>query len=191
MGQRLYSINSDTIWSYSYNLSERTNNISISSLDTAGNQSSAVTATIEYDPNIYVNAANATGIEDGTKTHPFNTIAEGIDAVPPGKSVIVAAGTYNEKLIINKRIVLQGAGKESTFIIGLGYTGNLITIEADNVTISGFTIDGDNRTSVGIYFNNYSFISINNNIIQNNTSYGINYRTNLVLGTFFYLFLPL
>jgi len=78
-------------------------------------------------------------------------------------------------LIINREIILQGAGKESTFIIGLGYAENLITIEADNVTISGFTIDGNNSTSVGIYFNNYSFISINNNIIQKNTSYGINY----------------
>jgi parallel beta-helix repeat protein len=174
-GAEVISINSDTIWSYSYNLSEGTNKIFISSLDTAGNESSTVTAIIEYDPNTYVDAGNASGTEDGTKTHPFNTIAEGIVKVPPGKSVIVAAGTYNEKLIINKGIVLQGAGKESTFINGLGYVGNLITIEADNVTISGFTIDGNNSTSVGIYFNNYSFISINNNIIQNNTSYGINY----------------
>jgi parallel beta-helix repeat protein len=174
-GAEVISINSDTIWSYSYNLSEGTNNISISSFDTAGNESSTVTAIIDYDPNTYVDAGNASGTEDGTETHPFNTIAEGIVTVPPGKSVIVSAGTYNEKLIINKGIVLQGAGKESTFINGLGYTGNLITIEADNVTISGFTIDGNNSASVGIYFNNYSFISINNNIIQNNTSYGINY----------------
>ena len=174
-GAEVISINSDTIWSYSYNLSEGTNNISISSFDTAGNESSTVTAIIDYDPNTYVDAGNASGTEDGTETHPFNTIAEGIVTVPPGKSVIVSAGTYNEKLIINKGIVLQGAGKESTFINGLGYAGNLITIEADNVTISGFTIDGNNSVSVGIYFNNYSFISINNNIIQNNTSYGINY----------------
>jgi parallel beta-helix repeat protein len=174
-GAEVISINSDTIWSYSYNLSEGTNNISISSFDTAGNESSTVTAIIDYDPNTYVDAGNASGTEDGTETHPFNTIAEGIVTVPPGKSVIVSAGTYNEKLIINKGIVLQGAGKESTFINGLGYAGNLITIEADNVTISGFTIDGNNSVSVGIYFKNYSFISINNNIIQNNTSYGINY----------------
>ncbi|OIP73513.1 hypothetical protein AUK42_01140 [Candidatus Atribacteria bacterium CG2_30_33_13] len=174
-GTVVISLNLSTDWSYSYNLSEGTNNISVTSCDAAGNQSSAVTAIIEYDPNTYVDAGNASGTEDGTETHPFNTIAEGIVTVPPGKSVIVAAGTYNEKLIINKGIVLQGAGKESTFINGLGYAGNLITIEADNVTISGFTIDGNNSTSVGIYFNNYSFISINNNIIQNNTSYGINY----------------
>jgi parallel beta-helix repeat protein len=168
-------INSSIVWSYCLDLSEGINSITITSKDNLGNESSVVIEEIEYDLNTYVNAGNTSGIEDGTKTHPFNTIAEGIVKVPPGKSVIVAAGTYNEKLIINKGIVLQGAGKEFTFINGLGYAGNLITIEANNVTISGFTIDGNNSASVGIYFNNYSFISINNNIIQNNTSYGINY----------------
>ncbi|GAH00362.1 unnamed protein product, partial [marine sediment metagenome] len=156
---------------------EGTNNMSITSRDAAGNESSAINAIIEYDPNIYVDAANTTGIEDGTETHPFNTITEGIDAVAPGKSVMVTAATYNEQLIINKEgITLQGADKENTFINGASVNGNLIILEADYITISGFTIDGDSSTSVGIYFDNYSFININNNIIQNNTSYGINYR---------------
>ena len=169
------SINSSTDWSYSYNLSEGINNISVTSRDAAGNESSSVTTTIEYDPNIYVNATNATGIEDGTRTHPFNTITEGIDAVISGKSVIVAAETYNEQLIINKEIILQGASQDNTFITGSGLTENLISLEADNITISGFTIDGDSSTSVGIYFDNYSFININNNLIKNNKDYGISY----------------
>ena len=175
-GIEVISINLSTDWSYSYNLSEGTNNISVTSRDVIGNESSAITAIIEYDPNIYVNAANATGVEDGTKIHPFNTVTEGLIAASPGKSLIVTAATYNEQLIINKGITLQGASKDNTFIIGSGLTGNLISLEADNITISGFTIDGDSSTSVGIYFDNYSFININNNIIQNNTSYGINYR---------------
>lgn len=169
------SLNSSTEWSCSYNLSEGTNNISITSRDAAGNESAALTTTIEYDPNIYVDAANTTGIEDGTKTHPFNSITEGIDAVASGKSVMVVAGTYNEQLIINKEITLQGTSQENTFITGSSLTENLISLEADNITISGFTIDGDSSTSVGIYFDNYSFININNNLIKNNKDYGINY----------------
>ena len=174
-GTEVVPLNSSTDWSYSYNLSEGNNNISVTSRDAAGNESSAVTATIEYDPNIYVDAANATGIEDGTKTHPFNTVTEGIIAVSPGKSVIVATGTYYEQLIINKSITLQGASQDNTFISGSGLTGNLITIGADHVTITGFTIDGSSSTSIGLYFDSYSFVNINNNIIQNNSSYGINY----------------
>ncbi len=174
-GLEVVSINLSNTWTYDFNLSEGENNISITSRDAIGNESSAVTTTIEYDPNIYVNAGNTSGIEDGTKTHPFNTITEGIDAVAPGKSVMVAAGTYNEQLIINEKITLQGASQDNTFITGSGLTENLISLEADNITISGFTIDGDSSTSVGIYFDNYSFININNNLIKNNKDYGISY----------------
>ncbi len=174
-GARVVPINSETTWSYTFELVEGNNNISITSQDAAGNESSPVTTVIEYDLNIYVDAGNTSGIEDGTKTHPFNTIAEGIDAVATGKSVIVSAGTYNEQLVVNKGITLQGAGKESTFINGVGYTGNLVKLYADNITIFGFTIDGGNSTSVGIYLNGYSFININNSLIKNSSDYGISY----------------
>lgn len=174
-GLEVVPTNPGTTWNYDFNLSEGENNISITSRDAAGNESSAVTTTIEYDPNIYVNAGNTSGIEDGTKTYPLNTITEGIDAVASGKSVLVSAGTYNEQLIINKGITLQGADKETTFISGIGFNGNLITIEADYVTITGFTIDSASVTSIGIYFDNYSFININNNLIKNNKDYGISY----------------
>jgi len=169
------SNNASIDWSYSYNFSEGTNNISITSCDTVGNESFAVLTIIEYDPNIYVDTGNASGIEDGTRTHPFNSITEAIEAVAPGKSVIVAAGIYNEQLIINKSIALQGASRDNTFITGSSLPGNLISLEADNIIISGFTIDGDSGTSVGIYFDNHFFININNNLIKNNKDYGINY----------------
>ncbi len=168
-------LDSSTDWSYSFELTDGENNISITSRDSAGKESSPVTAVIEYDLNIYVDAGNTNGIEDGTKTHPFNTITEGINAVATGKPVIVSAGTYNEQLVVNKGITLQGAGKETTFIYGTCLTGNLITLEADHITITGFAIDGENSTSVGIYLNGYSFININSNLIKNNNDYGISY----------------
>src|SRR5680860_1173541 len=105
-GVEVVFLNSSTVWSYSYNFSEGNNNISVTSRDTVGNESPAVLTTIEYDPNIYVDEVNATEIEDGTQTHPFDTITEGIDAVAPGKSVIVAVGTYKEQLIIDRSCLL-------------------------------------------------------------------------------------
>lgn len=175
-GVEVVPLNSSTNWSYSYNLSEGANDISIASRDAAGNESSAVLTTIEYDLNIYVDIGNTSGIEDGTQAHPFNSITEGIEAVTSGKSVVVSAGTYNEQLIINIGITLQGAGKESTFIIGLGYTGNLITVTADDVTISGFTIDGKSGTDVGIYSDLSSSIEILENLIQSHQDSGILYH---------------
>jgi parallel beta-helix repeat protein len=171
----IISVDSSVNWSYSYNLTEGNNNIMVTSRDAAGNDSFAVITTIEYDTNIYVDAGNTAGTEDGTKTHPFNTITEGLIAVSSGKSVVVAAGIYNEQLIINKNIALRGESQDNTFITGSGLTGNLISLEADNITISGFTIDGASSTSIGIYFDNYSFININVNSIKNNKDYGISY----------------
>ncbi|GAI75028.1 unnamed protein product, partial [marine sediment metagenome] len=173
----IISVNSSVNWSYSYNLTEGNNNISITSRDAVGNESFTISATIEYDPNIYVDAGNTTGIEDGTKTHPFDTVTEGLIAVSSGKSVIVAAGTYNEQLLVNKSIILQGAEKESTIISGLEYTGNLITIEADGVKISGFKIDGISDTDVGIYSDSSTSIEISENIIQSHQDSGILYHS--------------
>jgi hypothetical protein len=175
-GVKVVPLNSSTDWSYPYNLSEGANNISITSRDAAGNESLAVTTIIEYDPDIYVNIGNTSGIEDGTQTHPFDSITEGIEAVTSGKSVVVAAGTYNEQLIINKGITLQGAGKENTIISGLGCIGNLITITADDVTISEFTIDGKSGTDVGIYSDLSSSIKISENLIQLHQDSGILYH---------------
>ena len=176
-GAEVVPLDSSVDWSHFYNLSEGINNISITSRDTAGNESIAVTTIIEYDPNIYVNVGNITGIEDGTQTHPFDTIIEGIGEVAPGKSVIVAAGIYNEQLIIDKSITLQGAEKESTIISGLEYTGNLITIEADGIKISGFKIDGISDTDVGIYSDSSTSIEISENIIQSHQDSGILYHS--------------
>lgn len=174
-GIEVVPLNSSNEWSYIYNLSEGNNNISITSRDAVGNESIPTTTVIEYDLNIYVDVESASGIEDGTKANPFNTISEGIEAVPAEKSVIVSAGTYNELLLINKEITLQGESRNNTFINGSGLNGNLITLEADYVIIGGFTIDGASSTIIGIYCDGYFSININNNIIKNNKSYGISY----------------
>ena len=175
-GVEVVPLNSFTDWCYYLSLTEGANNISITSRDAAGNESSAVLTTIEYDPNIYVDKENTSGIEDGTQTYPFNTITEGIDAVAPGKSVIVAAGTYNEQLIMNKGITLQGVEEGSKLITGTEFTGNLITITADDVTISGFIIDGKSYTDIGIYSDSSSSIEISENLIQNHQDSGIFYH---------------
>jgi len=174
-GVEVVPVNPDNTWSYSFDLSEGINKISITSRDALGNESFVITKTIEYDLNVYIDATNTSGTEDGTKVYPFDTIEEGIEASTAEKSVIVASGIYNEQLIVNKGISLQGAGKESTFISGTGFNGNLITIAADNISISGFCIDGVNSNEVGIYIDNYSTITIKNNLIKNNKDYGIKY----------------
>jgi len=47
------------------------------------------------------------GLETGEVTHPFNTIAEGVDAVPWGGSLKVKSGVTSEILPIGRRLTLE------------------------------------------------------------------------------------
>ena len=173
-GIEIIALDDSTDWSYPYYLTEGINHLSITSRDLSGNESEPLVVDIKYDLNIYVDATNTNGIEDGTETCPFNTISEGIEAAIPGKSVMVKAGIYNEQLIISKEVNLQGEGMENTFITGAGFSGSLITLEANSIIISNFCLDGQNSTEVGIFFEGCNSIHIKNNRIINQ-HYGVKY----------------
>ena len=79
------------------------------------------------------------------------TIQGAIDTASPGDTISVAAGTYNEKVYINKPVNLQSVkGPESTIISYAGnhselldwYVSNTITVfkEGSGSTIKGFKI---------------------------------------------------
>jgi hypothetical protein len=88
----------------------------------------------------------------------FKIIQEGINAVG-GSTVHVRAGIYVENLMVNKSIALSGAGADFVTVYptlsapdpdpGGGSSlppgaSNLILVQANNVIISGFTLNGDN-----------------------------------------------
>lgn len=93
----------------------------------------------------------------------FNTIQDGTNAVGTNGTVLVSNGTYAESILINKSLGLIGENKNTTHIYGTG-NGTGVNITANNVTISGFTIQN--------YTNGYGIIiassmnRITNNIIS-------------------------
>ena len=106
---------------------------------------------------VYVDDSAAPG-GDGTQALPFQTIATGITAVLPGGIVNVADGTYVENPSIAKSLTLQGAnagtagsatrGPESIIRTNGNQTA-VVGVTAANVTINGFTIDGDDPGLAG------------------------------------------
>jgi len=56
-----------------------------------------------------------------------------------GHTIFIEAGTYYENVIVNKTIALIGENRSTTIIDG-GGTRHVISLMADNVNISGFTI---------------------------------------------------
>lgn len=98
----------------------------------------------------------------------YLTIQEAIDAANDGDTINVATGTYNENLIINKPLTLQGESKDTT-IIQKG-ENHLIQINSEDVTITGFSILGSmsyvGPVTSAIFFDKNSGLTIEDNIIE-------------------------
>ncbi len=69
----------------------------------------------------------------------YTTIQEAIDAAGIGNTVYVFSGTYYEHVLINKSISLIGESNDTTVIDG-GGDGSTVTVTADWVNVSGFTL---------------------------------------------------
>jgi parallel beta-helix repeat protein len=93
----------------------------------------------------------------------FNTIQDGTNAVETNGTVLVSNGTYAESILINKSLDLLGENKNTTRILGTG-NGTGVNITANNVTISGFTIQNYTK-GYGIIIAS-SMNRITNNIIS-------------------------
>ena len=103
----------------------------------------------------------------------FATIQEAVDAANQGDTIMVSEGIYHESLVIDRTLTLVGENRNTTIIESsdLGaWTG--VSIKADNVSLSGFTIRNsrwpeDQIATAGIDTTEVPFngIIISNNII--------------------------
>ena len=95
----------------------------------------------------------------------YPTIGEAIYAAESGDTILVSPGTYPEwNLLVNKTLSLVGEDAETTIIDGSGAGTSILTIVADNVTLSGFTVK--NCSKIGICLKNSIGATISGNIIS-------------------------
>lgn len=117
------------------------------------------------------------GYAGGVCNESTTPIQAAVDAAPVGATVHVEAGTFDEQVEISKNLTLQGSPgaivKSPAVLIDSFMTSTtnkpvIYVHGADNVTISGLTVDGDNKGSA-----NYRFIGIGyynaGGTISNNT----------------------
>ena len=83
----------------------------------------------------------------GARRDPYHTIQMGIDASAVGDTIMVARGTYHERITLKSGVALKGAGADVTTIDG-DASGSVVTaIDVDaNTSITGFTITNGTGT---------------------------------------------
>lgn len=97
----------------------------------------------------------------GNGPNNYTSIQEAVDDAGDNDTVYVFNGTYYEAVFINKSLRLIGENKTITILEGNG-TRDIITIQADYVTVTGFTIFNGH---FNILVNHSSHGNISGNII--------------------------
>jgi len=104
------------------------------------------------------------------------TISEAINHASEGDIIVVQNGVYHENLQVNKSISIIGENPQTTTLIGEGGFDRgarpVVALNADNVKISGFTIESlpyttIAKTATGVIING-DHCTIEKNIIQSN-----------------------
>lgn len=140
--------------------------------------------------------------DDSLQTGSTGRIQEGINLVS-GSTVNVAAGTYVENVVVNKSVTMRGpnygispnGGSRVAEAVVVPATsaiasGEIFSISASDVSIEGFTIDGDNTAltsgylgtngadidaaeGVTVYYDNVNNLTVSHNIIRNLSYFGV------------------
>jgi len=87
---------------------------------------------------LYVNAS-ASGTQDGSKSHPYKTISQAIDAAHGGTDIHVANGTYRENITLKSDMSIFGEDKDGT-IIEADDSGSSVVVMNDDSVIDKVTV---------------------------------------------------
>lgn len=81
----------------------------------------------------------------------FASLQEAIDAIAPGGTIFVQAGSYTEGLIIWKPLVLQGQQRRETILQPKQGLGISITAEVQGVSLEELTVTGSSGSGIWVY----------------------------------------
>jgi parallel beta-helix repeat protein len=102
----------------------------------------------------------------------YPTISEAVTHASSGDTVFVQSGIYHENVWIDKSLLILGEDSENTVVIGEGgaNSGNVFTLAADSITVSGFTIRSVDYTVASQYANGVNIEGDNCTVQGNNIS---------------------
>jgi parallel beta-helix repeat protein len=142
-------------------------------------QSPAITLIVQQET-----VSSKTWTVDDNGPADFSSIQAAVNASSSGDVIFVKRGQYYEHVSIAKSIKLLGEDKLETIIDGNG-TGNVVTVNAPNVVVKGFTVQRSAPSLIfgGVYLSNAGLNYISDNIFANNSMgiYSKSSSANLIL----------
>ena len=90
-------------------------------------------------------AEAATVVVDGNGNGDFTSIQDAIDNANEGDTLRVWEGRYTETIVVDKTLIIEGNGTQTSIIDG-GGAGSVVNITADQVNLSGFRIEDAGST---------------------------------------------
>lgn len=125
---------------------------------------------LQAQTTIYVDAnTNVSDNNDGSQDKPYKTVAAAITAASGGESIILASGTYDEALTIDKELTIQG--KDSTEA-GSVITKKITVTTTEPVVLSQLRISTSAETGVEYSNETGGTISLKE-VALHNTSTGL------------------
>lgn len=98
---------------------------------------------------VYVDASAPVAGADGSKAHPWPTLAAALDAASPGAVVVLAAGSYEGDLDVAKAVRVYGLCPEQTEIVGDGSTYWAVFVSAIGSELHDLAVTGP-AVAVGV-----------------------------------------
>ncbi len=125
---------------------------------------------------VSVNGSDTTGL--GTRWRPYRSISQGLYRARVNQMVLVGAGQYDIAsgetfpLRVLGGITVQGAGRDSTFVVGPGGTDPLrdaiFEINGDAITVEKLNISSSNSMGIGVWIRPGRYVKLSHNQISQN-----------------------
>jgi parallel beta-helix repeat protein len=129
---------------------------------------------------VEVMASNGYPVHNLTTGLNYTSIQEAINApeTVTGHTIFVDAGTYYESVVVNKTVSLIGEDNDTTIVDGNG-ASQVLQIETDGVSVSGFTVMNSQGLIGGGLFISGSNVQISDIISRDNEDCGIHITPNV------------
>ena len=117
---------------------------------------------------IFMSLSSYPAIAEDIHVYDCRSIQQAISEASDGDFIHVHPGVYNENVIVDRSVTLQGMGSDETVVWALHPSRPCFLVRANDVNLNGFGISGALDRSVGVHLSSSHNTTIANNTFINN-----------------------